>query len=53
MEAEHEEFFERVRQGYLDMAANDASRWVVIDATAPLADVTAAVDEAIVERGLA
>jgi len=53
MEAEHEEFFERVRQGYLDMAANDPSRWVVIDATAPLADVTAAVDEAIVERGLA
>jgi len=53
MEAEHEEFFERVRQGYLDMAANDPSRWVVIDATAPLADVTSAVDEAIVERGLA
>lgn len=52
MEAEQQEFFERVRQGYKDLASKDPVGWVVIDATTPLAEVTAAVDEAILERGL-
>ena len=43
-------FHERVRQSFLAQAAADADRWVVIDATQPLAVVTAAVDAALHER---
>ena len=38
-EREQTEFFERVRQGYLSIAANDRERCVVIDASQPLEDV--------------
>ncbi len=38
-EREQTEFFERVRQGYLSIAANEPQRCVVIDASKPLADV--------------
>ena len=38
-EREQTEFFERVRQGYLSIAANEPQRCVVIDASQPLEDV--------------
>ena len=47
IESERIEFFERVRAAYLDRAAADPSRIVVIDATRPAADVAAAAVEAL------
>ncbi len=40
-------FHERVRSGYLAQAAASPDRWTVIDATQDLAEVSAAVDEAL------
>jgi len=53
MEQEDMAFFERVRAGYLAQAAADPVGWIVVDATLPLDVVAAAIDNAIVERGLA
>lgn len=44
-EREEAHFHERVRQGYLELAAGDAT-WVVIDGTGTLDEVTALVDAA-------
>jgi dTMP kinase len=47
-ESEREQFFERVRQAYLDLAAKEPQRIVVIDASATLdvvqSQVTAALE---------
>lgn len=43
-------FHERVRQGFLRIAAGDSSRCVVIDATGNLDDVTAKVFAAVADR---
>lgn len=42
-EAEREEFFERVRRGYLDIARADPARVRVIDASASISEVAAQV----------
>jgi len=42
-EVEHQLFFEKVRQGYLTMAANEPTRYRVIDASGSLAAVQAAI----------
>ncbi|HET9059227.1 MAG TPA: dTMP kinase [Acidimicrobiales bacterium] len=42
-EGEDDQFLERVRQGFLDMARQEPHRWKVVDASAPLEAVTAAV----------
>ena len=44
------DFHERVRAEYLALAAREADRWVVIDGTAPLDDVAAAVDRTLLDR---
>lgn len=43
-ESEQSEFFERVRATYLQLAASDPGRFVVVDATQPLDTVKAAID---------
>lgn len=43
-------FHERVRASYLEQAAQDPDRWVVIDATQSMAAVSASVDAALAER---
>ncbi len=43
-ESEQSEFFERVRATYLQLAANEPGRFVVVDATQPLETVKAAID---------
>ena len=42
-EQEQQDFFERVRQGYLELAAAEPGRFVVLDASRPLDEVTAAL----------
>jgi dTMP kinase len=46
-EAEVEEFFERVRQGYLHIARNEPRRVRLIDASRPLPEVTREVTKAL------
>ena len=41
------EFHTRVREGYLEMAAADPDRWIVIDAGGTVDDVAARVDAAL------
>ena len=44
------EFHRRVRQGYLELAANEPERWVMIDAGQPPEFVQAAVRKIVMER---
>ena len=48
-EAETLAFFERVRAAYLARAAAEPDRFVIVDATQPLAEVSAAVAKAVTE----
>jgi len=41
------EFHQRVRNGYLELAAADPERWVVVDAGGTVQDVAARVDDAV------
>lgn len=50
MEQNRPEFLERVRAAYLARARAEAERFVVIDAAAPLADVTHRIESALAER---
>ncbi len=50
MEAAGEEFHERVRRGYRELAGADPHRWVTIDGTPPPDEVEAAVWEAVATR---
>ncbi|KWW98847.1 hypothetical protein LI90_476 [Carbonactinospora thermoautotrophica] len=45
LESEPLEFHERVRQGYLSLAARDPGRYLVVDATKPADEVFAAITE--------
>lgn len=43
MDQQELEFYHRVRAGYLQMAAAEAQRWFVVDATRPVADIRASI----------
>jgi thymidylate kinase len=45
-----DEFHQRVRSGFAQMAAADPTRWVVIDAAAPPDDIARQIRSAISER---
>ena len=47
IEGAGEAFHTRVREGYLELAAADADRWVVIDADGSVDEVAARVDAAV------
>jgi dTMP kinase len=53
LESEVREFHERVRNGYLELAAAEPARWVRIDATGSQAEVEARTRTAVEARGLA
>lgn len=48
IEGQSLEFHERVRQGFLDLAAADPDHYVVLDARAPIEEIAAAIQERIV-----
>ncbi|MCS6772989.1 MAG: dTMP kinase [Anaerolineae bacterium] len=50
METEQLAFYQRVRQGYLELASQSPARWCVIDATQPEEIIAAAVRAFIAER---
>jgi len=50
MEQNRPDFLERVRQAYLVQARREPERFVVIDASAALAEVIAAIEHALQER---
>ncbi len=51
MEAEVREFHERVRRGYLELAAREPQRWVVVDGQGSEEEVAARVREVMSMRG--
>jgi len=50
LEAEGREFHQAVRDQFLSIADGHAERWVTIDATQSLDDVSAAVDATVADR---
>jgi dTMP kinase len=53
LESEVREFHERVRNGYLELAAQEPDRWIRIDASGSEADVEARTRAAVEAHGLA
>ena len=53
LESEVREFHERVRNGYLELAAAEPDRWIRIDASGSEGDVEARTRAAVEARGLA
>ncbi len=47
LEAQALAFHQRVREGYLEMAASEPDRWLSVDAFQPIADIRAAIRERI------
>jgi dTMP kinase len=50
MEQKEIEYHERVRAGYLAMAAREPERWIVIDATQDIAEVQATIRKLVLAR---
>ncbi|GAP08366.1 MAG TPA: dTMP kinase [Anaerolinea thermolimosa] len=50
LDAYAEAFHHRVRTGYLELAARDPQRWVIIDASRPCEEVQAAIRRAVLAR---
>jgi len=50
MEQKEIDFHRRVRAGYLEMAAHEPARWVVVDATRTVNEIQATLRELLVER---
>lgn len=49
-ELESVQFHERVRSGYLELAASDADRFIVVDGAGSMAEVEAAINAAVSSR---
>jgi len=49
-EAEDIAFHRKVREGYLDLAARDASRWIILEAQQPAAELGKAVLDRVLPR---
>jgi dTMP kinase len=50
MDVYERSFYDRVRQGYLELARLDPGRWAVIDASLPTAQVQQAIRQVVLER---
>jgi dTMP kinase len=50
LDAYAREFHERVRQGYLALAAAEPDRWVILDARLPVAQLHADITQAVLPR---
>ena len=48
LEAEEQDFHERVRRGYLELARAEPARFLVLDATRPVDELAAAIRERVV-----
>ena len=48
LEAEQQDFHERVRQGYLELARAEPERFLVLDATRPVDELAAAIRDRVV-----
>lgn len=44
------DFFERVREGYIELARKNDDRFTIVDASMPLNEVYAVIDKALMER---
>jgi len=47
LEAEHAEFHDRVRQGYLALAAAEPERWLVLDASLPVDELQSSIRDRV------
>ncbi len=47
LEAEQAEFHERVRQGYLALAADEPDRWLVLDASLPVDELQSSIRDRV------
>jgi dTMP kinase len=50
MESEEDDFFGRVREGYLSLAEDDPTRWAVVDGTLDPDAVGKSIHDAVIER---
>lgn len=50
LESAGDEFHQRTRKAFLDRAAHDPARWVVLDAAAPIETIATQIREAVAER---
>lgn len=50
LDAYEVEFHQRVREGYLSMAADDPERWLIVDAAAPMDEIQAELQSLVFHR---
>ncbi len=50
LDAYEVEFHQRVREGYLSMAADDPARWLIVDAAAPMDEIQAELQSLVFHR---
>lgn len=50
MDAYEVEFHKRVREGYLSMAADDPSRWLIVDATPSMEEIQEEIQSLVFQR---
>ena len=50
LDAYEVQFHQRVRKGYLSMAADDPTRWLIVDAAAPMDEIQAELQSLVFHR---